>query len=292
MKDKLLNKKVVIVLILAILTATVVYFGVTDTNPQQPEEAESVYDISNPIDSFIIVQHIEGQLYDNLTIEVNYQDSEKERIEVDIDSEGMSDSVSLSSPNPTVAKLINNGEVIETVDFSSVDGKSSDSPKVQDIEDRTISLNNNLELNATDYIEDTDEVDGLRWKTGDSTNYTSTRISHKYESIGDYELTLTAINNSRDVSTTVGANIKVEFNAIRELQIDGDKKVGEELTFNGEETTTDAAQNLEWIIDGKFHSQTNTTYVFEDPGRHTVELLVETTRGNIETKFWGIDIDN
>lgn len=289
MKDKLLNKKVVIVLILAILAVTVVYFGVTDSDPQ-PKETEGIYDLSNPIDSFIIVQHIEGEVYDNLTIEVNYQDSEKERLEVDIDSEGTSDSISLSNPNPTVVELINNGEVIKTVDFSSGDGKPSGGPEVQDIEDRTIGLNDNLKLNATDYIENIEEVDSLRWKTGDSTNYTSSQISHQYESIGEYDLTLTAINSSRDASKTVGANIKVEFDAIRELQIDGNKKVGEELTFNGAETTTDAAQNLEWIIDGEFYPQTNTTYTFEDPGRHSVELLVTTTRGNIETKFWAIDI--
>jgi PKD domain. len=255
-------------------------------------DVNATYDISSPVDDLIVVKHVEGNLYEDLQLEVEYQDQNDstETVNVEITNQGGSQSIDLSSRNPSLAELIRNGEIIERKDFSTNEQPTDQGPELGNIRDKNVKIDEELELDADDYIKNESEVDQIDWNMGDSTNYEEREIQHNYDSIGEYKLTLTATNNTNDTSTTIGANVNVKFDVIREIQIEGNKTVGEELVFNGTETTSDRAQSIEWIIDGEFSSDDNTEYVFEESGLHTVEMLVTSTNGNIETKTWTIDI--
>lgn len=293
MKDKLLNRKVVII-ILVIIVASGIYFTMMSSDSPPTADVNATYDISSPVDDLILVKHLEGNVYENLQLEVEYQDQNDstETIDVDITNKRGSENLELSNRDPSLAELIRDGEVIERKDFSTTEQSSDQGPEVGGIRDKSIKIDEELRLSADDYIQNNTEVDQVDWNMGDSTNYDEREIQHEYDSIGEYEVTLTVINETEDTSTTVGANVNVQFDVIQELQIDGNKTVGETIVFNGTKTTTDRAQSIEWIIDGEFNSDVNTEYSFEEPGQHTVEMLVTTTTGNIESEIWRIDIDS
>lgn len=164
-----------------------------------------------------------------------------------------------------------------------------------DVQDQTIGIDESLDKNAitidgSDYIAGRQNVE-YEWSMGDGTVYERADISHTYDEIGTYKVTLTAKAGIYQKTESFNVTVEVQ-DAIESIAAPERAEIGEEVTFSGEESTTKQADRVEWFIDGERYTKLNPTVSFEERGTYQVTLTAQDRSGGSEIRRTTILIIN
>lgn len=278
MISKLFNKKVLILLLIVTVVVYLVYFGIPFT---QTETSEGEYQMSLATDDIVVVQHIDGGVSENLELKANFDSHDSEEHQVTIPQPEQSDSIFLTNEEPNEIELYDDGELIISENFDT--NEAVQYPEITTIEDRGAVVDQTIEVDASENIIDyPNSTDTIQWDMGDGTVYNESLIQHSYDSIGDYTVTLTASNETRETTNAETFEVSVEFSdMIREIQTEGELVSGNEITFLGPESTTEQVSSIQWSIDGVTYNEESPTHVFDEEGAYSIEIVAVSGAGDV-----------
>lgn len=153
------------------------------------------------------------------------------------------------------------------------------------VDNQTIEIDESLSKDAStidgsNYISGESNVE-YEWSMGDGTVYDEENIDHRYDEIGDYEVTLTAKAGKYQQTETFNVTVTVR-DAIESISAPDRAKVGEEVLFNGNKSTTNQTARAEWFIDGERYTQLNPTVSFDERGAYKITLTALNRAGDSE----------
>lgn len=142
-----------------------------------------------------------------------------------------------------------------------------------------------ISFDVRDGTDDGTWIDSLEWAFGDSTTGTGWWNAHRYDTAGEYQVSLTATDNTGQETvhnllievSELGSPLASIEPSMTDIQTD------ERVTFRVEDTTGNDRwiDSLEWAFgDGATDTGWWTEHRYEDTGRYTVVLNVTDNTGN------------
>lgn len=286
---------VIVVLILYLLLTSSVF----NTDKEVPSnESDLNNNLNFTINLYdqdrVLVQLEDAAQLENGTVKLQYDDLDSSRHSISLSGKSSFEIIDIRSSTSASKIEILRGQKVLYEEFLEYEKPTDNTTKLEigNIEDKDILLSENLELNASKYVNDSN-IEGIEfeWFMGDSTNYETKVISHNYRSSGNYEARL-VVNTDR-TSRIENFNVTVSTqDAIDEIVAPKTVKVGESITFNGDASTTSFATRSEWLIDRERYTENNPTLTFEESGVYEVILTAESKDGEVEIESYRLVVQS
>lgn len=291
---------VVFVIILIYLVSISSLFDSESEEPiDNPFTGEYEFDVQLFEDDQILVEMTQGDSVENATLDIKHNiqldpshEKESETKEISIDGTGDFKVINtVSSESITQIEISQDEEVIYSESFASEDSEvefqSGEGIQLQDLEDTTIKINDSLDrdalqIDSSNYVAGEQNVE-YEWSMGDGTVYNQPRINHRYDKIGTYQVTLTVNADSYQNTESFKVTVEVQ-DAISSIVAPERAQIGEEVIFNGEESTTSQANQVEWYIDGERYTELNPEVSFDKRGTYQVTLTATSRSGNSQVE--------
>jgi PKD repeat protein len=284
------GKFIAVILILLVLLYLLLTSSIFDSeNPsveEEPIDDEYNFTIKVYEQNSILVQLEDDKTLENGNVLVEYEDNlSTSNHTISVSGKGSFEIIDIqSSTLISKIEIRKNRSLLyeEYIDYKPSNTNNKTNITVQNISDQEILLRESLELNATNYINNS-QINRLSfsWDMGDDTQYNSPNIRHNYTSAGQYKAQLTVTRNQSSKIVAFNVTVNTE-GAISEIVAPRTVKVGEEITFNGDASTTIFAQRSEWVINGTIYTESNPTLTFEKSGVYEVILTAESQDGEID----------
>ncbi len=148
-------------------------------------------------------------------------------------------------------------------------------------------------LNFTDTSYSYFGINARRWNFGDGSTASGAAVSHTYTVSGIYtiQLIITGISGCKD---TVNIPVNITVNALPVASVGGPVTLcqGTSFTLTSNVISADAVNYYHWTAsNGSSGAASTFTTVFNQPGAHTVQLVVGTVNGCFDTAIHQITIN-
>lgn len=300
---------VMVIILIYLVSVSSIFTGDSDNPITDPVTSDYAFEVQIYQDNSFLLEMTSGSNLTNASVVIEHNPAldpshttEQEVREISLrGSNNLKVIETISSESITrITVSDSNGDVLYDKSFAPENAEvefqtGDENIQLADLQDQTIKIDESLDKNAmtidgSNYVAGRQNVE-YEWSMGDGTVYREANISHTYDEIGTYEVTLTV--NAGSYQETESFNVTVEVqDAIESIVAPERAEVGEEVTFNGEESTTRQADRVEWFIDGERYTELNPTVSFDERGVYSVTLTVQDRSGESELRRTTILIIN
>lgn len=144
------------------------------------------------------------------------------------------------------------------------------------LDNRQLTTDDNIQINAEEYIEGDTTVVEYTWELGDGTVVNDALLDHSYDNGGQYTVDLTVVDSEGNEDMT-SFQVIVDEPDVPLLEFDESFTVneGEELELSANDYVNEEVTTYQWEMgDGTTYDSESITHTYDSPGTFTIELTV------------------
>lgn len=287
--DKLSIKTIglIVVVLLVLYLGFTMFFGGGDAEPE--------FNIEFGEDQVTVTQ-VDGDLVDEMSADINYIDGSTQS--EDLAFGGLDEPLTIELDS-SVSAILNvdilvDDEVVHSADLP--DEFAPQPPQLQDIDDRTIQIDETLQVSADDFIESDLDIAEYNWALGDGNEETGETLMYSYDSAGEYAVTIEVFDiagNSAETTFIVNVEESTELITGDANTILPDSvQTEDEFSFDASEITSNDVIGYEWDMDdGETYQTPSSTHSYSETGTYTVTLSVEDATGESDETTATIQVE-